>query len=102
MAPVLFDLRLNKLPEVDFEPLMRPLLICTHQPRIARHVGGEDRGETAGLAHFVSPAAIRTPDRYSSRCSGFRNRLALGTRLGVMARSRAMTSRASSIRPIWA
>jgi hypothetical protein len=28
-----------------------------------RHIGGEDRGEAAGLAHVVSPAAKRRPDR---------------------------------------
>ena len=27
------------------------------------HIGGEDRGETAGLAHAVSPAARRRPER---------------------------------------
>jgi hypothetical protein len=32
-------------------------------------MGGEDRGEAAGLAHFASPAAKRTPDRKSSRSS---------------------------------
>jgi len=34
-----------------------------HQPRIARHISGEDRSETAGLAHAASPAARRRPDR---------------------------------------
>jgi hypothetical protein len=49
------------------EPLVRPFLIRTHQPRIPRHIGGEDRGEAAGLAHVVSPAARRRPDSNSSR-----------------------------------
>jgi len=39
-ASVLLDLRLDQLLEMRFEPLVRPLLIRTHQPRIARHVGG--------------------------------------------------------------
>jgi hypothetical protein len=32
---------------------VRPFLIRPHQPRVARHIGGEDRGETAfdGLLH---------------------------------------------------
>jgi hypothetical protein len=37
-----------------------------HQPRIARHIGDEDRGEAAGVAHAGSPAARRRPERYSS------------------------------------
>jgi hypothetical protein len=47
-------------------------LVRSHQPRVARHVSGEDRCETAGLAHADSPAARRRPERNSSRCSGFR------------------------------
>jgi hypothetical protein len=39
-APVLADLRLNQLPKVRLEPLMRPFLIRPHQARIPRHVGG--------------------------------------------------------------
>ena len=50
----------------------RSFLVRPHQPRIARHIGGQDRGEAAGLAHAASPAARRRPDRKSSRCSGFR------------------------------
>ena len=42
------------------------------QQRLARHIGGEDHGEAAGLAHSVSPAARRRPERKSSRWSGFR------------------------------
>jgi hypothetical protein len=42
------------------------------QPRIARNMGGEDRGETAVLALAGSPAAMRKPETNSSRCSAFR------------------------------
>src|SRR5262245_53926093 len=56
--------------------------------RIAHHIGREDRGETTGLAHVASPAAIRTPERYSSRWLGFCNRLTFGITLGVIACSR--------------
>jgi hypothetical protein len=31
-----------------FEAFVRAFLIGTHQARIADHIGGEDRGETAG------------------------------------------------------
>jgi hypothetical protein len=35
-------------------------LVGTHQPRIPSHVGGKDRGETAGLAHpYGTPARAR-------------------------------------------
>jgi hypothetical protein len=42
-----------------FEAFERPFLVGSHQPRITRHIGGEDRGETAfdGLLHGTSPAA---------------------------------------------
>jgi hypothetical protein len=39
-APVLLDLRIDQLPEMGLEPLMRPFLIRSHQTRIACHVGG--------------------------------------------------------------
>ncbi len=76
--------------------------VRSHQPRIPRHIGGEDRCETAGLAQIASPAARRRPDRKSSRCSAFRRKVASGITTEVMARSRATISRASSSRPIWA
>ena len=43
-APMLRDLRIDQFPEVALEPFVRPLLIHAHQPRIARHIGGKDRG----------------------------------------------------------
>src|SRR5208282_2314898 len=30
---------------------VRPFLVRPHQPRIPRHIGGEDRGEPAGGSH---------------------------------------------------
>jgi hypothetical protein len=48
VAPVLLDLRIDQLPEVRLEAFVRTLLVRPHQTRIARHIGGEDRGETAG------------------------------------------------------
>src|SRR5215468_6839467 len=50
-ATVLLDLRIDKLPEVCLEALVRALLVRPHQARIARHIGGEDCGETAGRGH---------------------------------------------------
>ncbi len=66
------------------------------------HIGGKDRGKATGLGHSVSPIARRRPDRNSSRSSGLRYCRSLGTTRGVMARSFATISPASSSRPIWA
>ena len=66
------DLRIDQLAEMRFEAFVGSLLILAHQPRVARHIGGEDRGETAGHARAVSPVARRRPDRKSSRCSALR------------------------------
>jgi hypothetical protein len=37
-APALRDLRINQLPDMRFKALVRPLLVHTHQPRVARHI----------------------------------------------------------------
>ncbi len=71
-APVLGDLRIEQLAAQRFQAFERAFLVRPHQPRIPRHIGGEDRSEAAGLAHATSPAARRRPERYSSRCCGFR------------------------------
>jgi hypothetical protein len=52
-APVLGDFRPDQLPKVRPQPFVRPLLIRAHQPRVARHIGGEDRGEAADRRHFL-------------------------------------------------
>ncbi len=60
---VLGDFRIEELAAQRLEAFERPLLVRPHQPRIPRHIGGEDRGKAAGLAHDASPAARRRPDR---------------------------------------
>ena len=65
-APVPLDLRRDQLGEVHLQPFVRPLLVRPHKPRIARHVGGEDRGETADGSHHSFQPALRRP---SSICS---------------------------------
>ena len=62
-AAVLGDFRIEELAAQCFEAFERAFLVRPHQPRIPRDIGGEDRGETAGLAHVSSPAAKRRPDR---------------------------------------
>src|SRR6266849_6227789 len=96
------DFRIDQLGPDRLELSESAALVHPHQPRIPRHIGGEDRGEATGLAHSTSPAARRRPDRKSSRSAGLRKSKLLGMTWGVMARSRAMIARASSSRPIWA
>jgi hypothetical protein len=45
------DLRIDQLVEMRLEAFVGPFLVCFHKARIARNVGGEDRGETAGRGH---------------------------------------------------
>jgi hypothetical protein len=55
-AAVLGDLRIDKLAAQRLEAFERPFLVRSHQPRIARHVGGDDRRETAfdGFLHGLT------------------------------------------------
>src|SRR5689334_12195472 len=53
-AVVLGDLRIEKLAAQRLKAFERAFLIRAHQPRITRHIGGEDRGETAGGGHLFS------------------------------------------------
>ena len=52
---MLGDLGINKLAAQRLEPFERAFLVRTHQARIPRHIGGEDRGETAGGSHARAP-----------------------------------------------
>jgi hypothetical protein len=47
---VLPDLRIDQLPEMRFEALVRPFLVRAHQARMARHIGGEDPTGTSLIA----------------------------------------------------
>jgi hypothetical protein len=58
-ATVLRDLRIDQLTEMGLEPFVRPLLVRTHQARVAGHIGGEDRGETADGKPFVPAVDCR-------------------------------------------
>jgi hypothetical protein len=74
-AVMLADLRIDHFGEMRLEALMRAFLVRPHQPRIARHIGGEDRGETAGRGHYSSGIpALRRPAKnvasYRSRIFG--------------------------------
>ena len=73
-AVVLGDFRIEELAAQRLEAFEGAVLVGSDQPRIPRHIGGEDRREPAGLAHVASPAAKRRPDRKSSRCSAVAER----------------------------
>jgi hypothetical protein len=60
---VLGDFRIEELATQRSEAFEGGALVDADQPRIRRHIGGQDRGETAGLAHFASPAARRRPPK---------------------------------------
>src|SRR6516225_639153 len=49
---MLLDLWVAELAAHRLQRGERPLLVLPHQPRIARDIGGQDRGKTAGLAHI--------------------------------------------------
>ena len=51
LAVVLGDLRIDELMAQRLEAFERALLVRPHPPRIPRHIGGQDRGETAGGGH---------------------------------------------------
>jgi hypothetical protein len=54
-AVVLLDFRIDELAAMRLEAFERPFLIHSHQARVSRHIGGEDRGETAGRGHRGEP-----------------------------------------------
>jgi hypothetical protein len=54
-AVMLGDLRIEELAAQRLEAFERAFLVRPHQPRIPRHIGGEDRGETAGGSHARAP-----------------------------------------------
>src|SRR5262249_16673234 len=60
---VLGDFRVDYLGAERLQAFEGAALVGSKQPGVARHIGREDRRETAGLAHVVSLAAKRRPDR---------------------------------------
>jgi hypothetical protein len=55
------DLRVDELAAMRLEAFVRAFLVCAHQTRVARHVGGQDRGETADCRHSSGIPASRRP-----------------------------------------
>src|SRR6266436_2400911 len=52
-SAVFFDFRIDQLAEMGLEAFMSAFLVRPHQPRVAGHIGGKDRGQLAfyGLFH---------------------------------------------------
>ena len=61
LAAILADLRIHQLEKMCLDALVRAFLIGTHQTRVARHVGGEDGGKTAGGRHVSGKPTRRKP-----------------------------------------
>jgi hypothetical protein len=61
--------RIDQLAAELAEALERAFLVEPSQPRIARHIGGQNGGKLAGRVHSGSPA-FRKPSTYLARCSG--------------------------------
>src|SRR6516162_777370 len=99
---VLGDLRIDKLMAQCFKAFEGTFLIRPHQPRIPRHVGGEDRSEPAGLAHPSQPALRRPSSIWawsSGRIHGTRFLTYMSKEAGVIAIALVKASFASSMRP---
>jgi hypothetical protein len=61
-AVMLANLRIDELVEMRLETFVCAFFVLAHQPRITRHIGGEDRGETAGggrSGHFSGGDNVR-------------------------------------------
>src|SRR5271155_2687050 len=67
-ALVLPDLRIDQLRDMRPEALVRACLVRAHQARVARHIGGEDRGQTAGRGHCLTRNARFSALRLTQIC----------------------------------
>ena len=57
---MLADLWVDQLDEMRLETFERALFVGAHEARVARYIGGEDRGKTAGRGHGCgSPPCYR-------------------------------------------
>src|SRR6266851_9107681 len=85
----------------DGEGYESGFLVRPHQPRIPRDLSGEDRGETAGLAHSGSPTRRKAWPN-AARISGLANGaevIEATVNWGCTSSSRSAIILASSTRP---
>ena len=62
-AVMLADLRVDEPAQMRLEALVRAFLVRAHQARITHHIGGEDRGKTAGGGRRGHCSAALPPAR---------------------------------------
>src|SRR5271166_1814852 len=74
-------------------------LICDGEPRIADHVGGQNRGELPGLCHCSGRPALRSSSN-ANWSTGLCFTSYVTERLGLRRRASAMAAFASSISPL--
>src|SRR5215471_17970863 len=67
---VLGDLEIDQFAAQCLKAFKRAFFVCSHQPRVPRHIGGEDRGETAALAHAGAPMPAQMATISLRRSSG--------------------------------
>src|SRR5580704_6629277 len=95
-AAVLGDFRIEKLAAQRLEAFERAFLVRPHQPRIPRHIGGEDRGEPAGRDHASGTPALRKPSQRRSFNSPVGGRFSVIHASENSGRSPSNVSRASA------
>src|SRR5262249_49859484 len=55
-APVMLgDFRIDQLATMRLQAVERAFLIRPHQPRVARHIGGQDRGKATRRGRVTAP-----------------------------------------------
>ena len=69
-TPMLGDFGIAEFTANRTQRRERALFVRAHQPRIAGDIGGQDRCEFTGRAHFSGNPALRYPSTYMSRISG--------------------------------
>ena len=52
------DLGVGQSAAQRLQAFERALFVCSHQPRVARDIGGKDGGEAAGLGHLSQQSIV--------------------------------------------
>ena len=71
-------------PSVTMDAKARAFLVCPHQPRITRHIGGEDCGKAPGLAQIASLAARADPGSAARELPDLGMLMRLHSRFGLV------------------
>jgi hypothetical protein len=101
-AMMFADFPIEELAAQRFEAFERALLVRSHQPRIPRHIGGKDRGETSARSHPLHPALRSPSSRWAwstDRYHGGRPRTDMSNAAVATAIGFSSVTFASSVRP---